>query len=196
MAGVPRMLRVHGVSNGTRKRIQTEQQRMENVLIIGCGRHGRIVAETISLAGKFTVCGFADDDPAKLGTRLDGIPVLGPWRQSAAQNCFVAIGHNETRRRICAEVVRAGRHLLTVISPAAYVSAHATLGAGTVVLAGAVIQAGATLGTGVLVNAGAAVDHDTTVGDFVHLGLNSTVESFAQVASGEWLAPGSVRGKA
>lgn len=175
------------------KKNEPEQQRMETVLILGCGRHGRIVAETIAHAGKFTVVGFADDDPAKTGTRIDGIPVLGPWRQSAASVCLVAIGHNETRRRICQEVVRAGRRLLTVISPHAYVSPHATIGAGSVVLAGAVIQAGATLGVGVLANAGAVVDHDAEVGDYVHLGLNATVESFAKVASGEWLAPGTVR---
>ena len=60
-------------------------------------------------------------------------------------------------------------------------------------LAGAVIQAGARLGENVLVNAGAVVDHDAEVGDDAHLGLNSTVESFAKVAAGEWLAPGAVR---
>ena len=127
---------------------------------------------------------------------IDGVPVLGPWRQSDEPLCFVAIGQNATRRRIFAEFVEAGRQVITVISPAAYVSPHARIGAGTVVLAGAVVQAGATLGEGVLVNAGAVVDHDAEVGDHAHLGLHSTVESFAKVAAGEWLAPGAVRLKA
>ncbi len=166
---------------------------MRNVLIIGCGRHGRIVAEAINQRGEFQIVGFADDDPAKRGTVIDGVPVLGPWQQCDAPLCFIAIGHNATRRRIFTELVRAGRQAITVISPAAYVSPHAQIGAGTVVLAGAVIQAGARLGENVLVNAGAVVDHDAEVGDDAHLGLNSTVESFAKVAAGEWLAPGAVR---
>ena len=166
---------------------------MQHVLIIGCGRHGRIVAEAIAHRGEFRVVGFADDDPAKRGTVIDGVPVLGPWRQCDGPLWFVAIGHNAARRRIFTELVHAGRPVITVISPAAYVSSHARIGAGSVVLAGAVIQAGATLGQNVLVNAGAVVDHDAAVGDHAHLGLHSTVESFANVAAGEWLAPGAVR---
>lgn len=166
---------------------------MRNVLIIGCGRHGRIVAEAITQRGEFRVVGFADDDPAKRGTVLDGVPVVGPWQQSDEPLCFIAIGHNATRRRIFTELLRAGRQLITVISPTAYVSPHAQIGVGSVVLAGAVIQAGATVGEIVLVNAGAVVDHDAVVGDYAHLGLHSTVESFAKVAAGEWLAPGAVR---
>lgn len=166
---------------------------MRNVLIIGCGRHGRIVAEAIAHGGEFRVVGFADDDPARRGAVIDGVPVLGSWRHSDEPLCFVAVGHNATRRRIFAELVAAGRQVITVISPAAYVSPHARIGAGTVVLAGAVIQAGATLGENVLVNAGAVIDHDAEVGDHAHLGLHSTVESFAKVAPGEQLAPGTVR---
>lgn len=166
---------------------------METVLILGGGQHGQIVAETIAHAGKFTVAGFADDDPAKVGTLVCGLPVLGAWRDRGEQNCFTAIGHNETRRRICDELVRQGRRLVTVISPSAHVSPRATIGAGSVVLAGAVVQAGAVVGCGVIVNAGAVVDHDAVVGDFAHVGVNATVASYGRVASGEWLAPGGVR---
>lgn len=169
---------------------------MENVLIIGCGRHGRIVAEAVARAGVMRVTGFADDDPGKAGTSIDGVAVVGPWRQAEGVACVVAIGNNATRQKIFAELRAAGRRLVTVISPGAQVSPGASIGVGSVVLAGAVIQAGATLGMNVLVNAGAVVDHDAEVGDHAHVGLNATVASFGKVAAGEWLAPGAVRLKA
>jgi sugar O-acyltransferase (sialic acid O-acetyltransferase NeuD family) len=169
---------------------------MRDIIIVGSGRHGRIVAEAIMLGGQMRVAAFADDDPAKEGTLIDGFSVIRNWRERTAESLVVAIGNNEIRRRIFDEALRAGRDLATIISPAGHVSRGARVGRGTVVLGGAVIQAGSTVGNNVLVNAAAVIDHDAEIGDHAHVGLNCTVASFGRVAVGEWLMHGTTRLKA
>lgn len=49
------------------------------IYIIGAGFAGRSIAEEIRSKGTAgEVVAFLDDDPAKIGRRIDGIPVLGP----------------------------------------------------------------------------------------------------------------------
>jgi len=52
------------------------------IYIIGAGLTGLTIAREIEAKGIFgTVVAFLDDDPAKIGTSLNGIPVLGPLEE-------------------------------------------------------------------------------------------------------------------
>ncbi len=165
---------------------------MKSLLIIGCGGHGRIVAEA---ARDFRVVGFADDDPHKVGTTVDGWTVLGAWPDVAADTCVVAIGHNAARRVVFGKLMQARRAKGVVIAPGAVVDRRAEVGLGSVVRGGGVGRAGAVIGAEVLVKADALVDHDAVVDDHAHVGLNSVVSSFARVGNGEWLPSGAVRAR-
>ena len=166
---------------------------MKELLVIGGGGHGRIIAEAVAQTGLYRVIGFGDDDPRKRGVRIDELIVLGPWSHINADAYIVAIGNNEMRRVVFERLVSAQKSVATIIHPRACVSQLATVGLGTVVLAGAVIQAGARLSENVIVNVGVVVDHDAQVGSHAHLAVSSTVVSFGRIASGEVLAPGTVR---
>jgi FlaA1/EpsC-like NDP-sugar epimerase len=51
------------------------------IYIIGAGFAGRAIAREIAVKGVFgKVVAFLDDDAVKIGTRIEGIPVLGPIR--------------------------------------------------------------------------------------------------------------------
>ncbi len=55
------------------------------IYIVGAGFAGRSITREIKLRGALgTVVAFMDDDPAKIGRRLEGIPVLGPIRDVAS----------------------------------------------------------------------------------------------------------------
>ncbi len=56
-----------------------KRRRGDRIYIIGAGITGVTLAREIHAKGIFgRVVAFLDDDPAKIGTRLDGVPVLGP----------------------------------------------------------------------------------------------------------------------
>ncbi len=56
---------------------------LRHVAIVGAGPLGRRIAARLRAAtwSGLNVVGFYDDDPAKIGTRIGGIPVLGPTDQ-------------------------------------------------------------------------------------------------------------------
>ena len=61
-----------------------DMKKTARLYIIGAGYAGRNLAEEIKAKAIFgTVVAFLDDDPVKIGTKIDGIPVLGPIRDVA-----------------------------------------------------------------------------------------------------------------
>ncbi len=61
---------------------QTEKE--PTIYVIGAGLAGTMLAREIRAKGIFgSVVAFLDDDPAKIGETIDGIPVLGPIDKAA-----------------------------------------------------------------------------------------------------------------
>ncbi|MDR0654674.1 MAG: polysaccharide biosynthesis protein [Treponema sp.] len=61
-----------------------KRQRTNQLYIIGAGFAGRTLAKEIREKAIFgEVVAFLDDDPAKIGRRIEGIPVLGPIKDVA-----------------------------------------------------------------------------------------------------------------
>lgn len=166
---------------------------MKKLIIIGCGAHGRVLAETASLTGLYEPVGFVDEDPARVGTRIMGLPVMADWKQSGAEAFVVGIGNNTHRAKFFERLRQAGADIVALVHPFSFVSRHAKLGSGSVVLAGGVVQSGAVVGANAILNIGSVVDHDAQVGDHAHLAPNSTLASFGKVGTGEVLAAGQVR---
>ena len=139
----------------------------ETIVVIGGGGHARVVLDILRCSGH-TAAGILDDSlPA--GTRIDGVPVLGPVADYEAyqENLFViAIGSNAVRRRIAEQLpVR----WYTAIHPRAVVAANAKIGAGTVIMANAVVNPGAVVGEHCILNTACVVEHDNRIGNYVHL---------------------------
>jgi sugar O-acyltransferase (sialic acid O-acetyltransferase NeuD family) len=166
------------------------------VLIVGGGGFGRSVADAITAAGQHAIAGFLDDRWPDLSSVL-GHAVLGrvsslpQWRDRVC-GVVVAIGDNTIRAELFLKANAAGMPLVTVTHPAASLSAHARIGAGSLVMAGAIIGTEAELGMGCLINAGAVVDHHAKVGAFAHLGVGACMASGAELGEGAWLREGVV----
>lgn len=59
--------------------VQEASSRRERILVVGAGEAGNLVAREIERYPEFgyRMIGFVDDDPAKLRSRIRGVPVLG-----------------------------------------------------------------------------------------------------------------------
>jgi len=59
---------------------------LRRILIAGAGQHGLSIGRELieRAASAVTVVGFLDDDPAKVGAVLHGVPVLGPLQDALA----------------------------------------------------------------------------------------------------------------
>lgn len=156
---------------------------MKRLIIIGAGDFGREVswvAERINaVTPVWELLGFVDDTPEKLGTVVDGYPVLGPVSSlsSVTEETWVvcSIGTGRTRRRVMERVLENPvLKAATLIDPAVIVGRNAWVGEGCVVCAGTVLAISSRLEPHVIVNLNCTIGHDTVLEPFctVHPGSN------------------------
>lgn len=168
---------------------------MRNVLIIGAGGHGKVVADTLIAMDGATQIAFLDDRFPGL-SQVSYWPVVGRadqiecYRDQFAE-VVVAIGHSETRLDYAQRALASGYQLPVVVHPFSYVSPSAVLGAGTVVFAGAVVQSDVKLGMACIINSGATVDHDSYLGTGVHVSPGANVGGGVEIADCTWIGIGA-----
>jgi sugar O-acyltransferase (sialic acid O-acetyltransferase NeuD family) len=163
------------------------------VVVIGAGGHAKVVISTLRAAGHEVAAVF-DDNPAKRGTRVLGVEVVGPIDSIADhpyESGIVAIGNNRLRKTI-ADRVGPGFHWVTAIHPGAHVDASLKIGAGSVVFVGAVIQPDVVIGAHVIINTGAIVEHDCTMGSFSQATSGTCLAGGVEVGEGAMLGIGTL----
>lgn len=163
----------------------------KQVIIIGAGGHGRVIADAVRLSGD-TVLGFLDDDSKKM-PEVCGIPVLGCVADyiKYPDAWFIAgTGKTSVRRKLAA--LLDGVKWYTAIHPSAVISDMETeIGEGTVVLANAVINACAKIGRHAIINTAAAVDHEARIGDFCHVAVGAKLAGAVTLGEGTWIGIGA-----
>lgn len=157
------------------------------IVIIGAGGHGRVLADIARLNGYGPILFLDDADvPGIAGKVCDYTRFLG------AADFFVAIGSNRVRKRISRELRENGAHVVNLIHPRAVIAEDATLGTGIAVMAGAIVNAGAHIGNGVILNTCSSVDHDCVVADYVHISVGAHLAGTVHVGEGTFVCAGAV----
>lgn len=169
------------------------------LLIVGAGGHGRVIADIAQQSGDWSQLAFVDEADG-LPSRIMDIPVLKSVEDSEGlrtryPDAVIAVGDCSRRMQLIDEFSALGFRLPVIRHPAAIVSRHAEIGAGSQILALGVINAGARTGVGCIINTSATVDHDCDLGDGVHLSPGAHLAGEVRIARCTWIGIGaSVRG--
>jgi sugar O-acyltransferase (sialic acid O-acetyltransferase NeuD family) len=173
---------------------------MEQLIIIGAGATGRELVSVISDINAqrptWKLIGFLDDDPAKQGRTLNGVPVLGPVatarKYQARAVIAIAVSHDEQRRqKIAAQLALEREQFAAIIHPSANISRFAQVGAGAVVLHNVVITHDTVIGEHVIIQYNVSVAHDVVIGDFVTIAPGAIISGFVHLGSGVYAGAGS-----
>lgn len=160
---------------------------MKNLLIIGAGGHGRVVAEVAEDCGYTQIAFLDDNSPDAIGKIAD----LEKFRNQF-EYAFVGIGNNRFRAELIDRLEKAGFTVPALIHPTAYVSRTAVIGKGTEIEPKAIVNANTTVGAGCIIQIGGIVDHNVVLGDCVHINAGSIVKAGAEVAAYTKLEAGQV----
>jgi sugar O-acyltransferase (sialic acid O-acetyltransferase NeuD family) len=168
------------------------------ILLLGAGGHARACIDVIEQEGRFQVAGLVGMSD-EIGSNVLGYRVLGTDADLSAllrgiTFAFVTVGQIksfEHRVRLFNLLEQQGCTLPVMISPRAYVSSHAVLGAGTIVMHGAIVNAGAIVGRNCIINSQSLVEHDVVIADHCHIATAVAVNSGAHIGSSTFIGSNS-----
>ena len=168
------------------------------ILLIGAGGHAKSCVDVIEQENKFQIIGLvgASDE---VGTHLLGYEVLGTDEVlsellSLTEFALIAVGQigvNENRSNLFSRITNFGFKSPIVTSPLAFVSPHAVIGKGTVVMHHATINAGASIGENCIINSHVLVEHDVVVEDHCHIATSATINGGSSVGRSSFIGSGS-----
>ena len=160
----------------------------EKLLLLGAGGFGRVVLEH---ASEQYDCAFLDDG-CEIGTLVNGKPIIGKIADAEKfypeyKLLLVTIGNNRLREDVYKRASAIGYTFPNIIVSSAYVSPHALLGTGVIILNNAVVQNSAKVGSGTILNPGVEAHHDSTIGNYCLIYTNSVVRSLTHVGDRAWI---------
>jgi sugar O-acyltransferase (sialic acid O-acetyltransferase NeuD family) len=173
------------------------------LVVIGAGGFGRETVEAVRALNSrgdaaWQLIGYLDDEPARHGTLIDGVPVLGGITELAEMpnaSVVVCTGRPDnylSRPRIVAALGLPPERYATIIHPSATVSSTSRIGPGSVLLAYVVLTAAVVVGSHVAVMPHVTLTHDDVVGDFATLAAGVRLGGGVHIASGAYIGAGAL----
>lgn len=163
---------------------------MKNLILIGGGGHCKACIDVIEACKEYKIHGIID---ARLpaGSHVLGYVVLGgdnliEQLVRSDHSFLVTVGqiHSaDIRASIYDKVEAIGGTLATVISPLAYLSKHARIGKGVILMHHAVVNAAASIGDNCIINTKAVIEHDASIGDHCHISTGAIINGNVSVGS-------------
>ncbi len=165
---------------------------MKELVIIGAGGHGRVIADIAQKSGVYKTISFLDDGDAK---ETMGLPIIGQSsdveKYANTADIFVAIGNNAVRGEFIERLLAMNANVPTLIHPSAIIGACVEIGVGTAIMAGAVINPCSKLGKGVILNTCSSIDHDCAIGDYVHIAVGAHLAGAVSIGKKTWVGAGA-----
>jgi sugar O-acyltransferase (sialic acid O-acetyltransferase NeuD family) len=170
----------------------------EPLLLIGAGGHAMACIDVIEQEGRFQIAGVVGK-AHECGTDVLGYPVLGhdedlPRLLSKTPNALITVGQIKTpeiRIRLFKQIQSLGGQLSSIFSNKAYISKHARIGVGTIIMHGAIVNAGASVGDNCIINSLALIEHDATVADHCHVATGALLNSGVRLGAGSFVGSGA-----
>ena len=172
---------------------------MDEIILIGAGGHARSCIDVVECENHFKIAGLVGKNES-IGENTVGYPVIGvdddlEGLRQRFTYALVTVGQiksSETRTKIY-ELLKSLEFQLPIItSPSAYVSKHARIGEGSIVMHSAIANSNAHIGVNCIINNKALVEHDAKIGDHCHIATGAIVNGGVQVGEGSFIGSGAV----
>ena len=190
---------------------------MDEIILIGGGGHCESVIDVIEQESRFKIAGIIDKSEF-MGSKIFDYKVIASDDdlEKLAQKyryAIVTVGQIKSpslRIKLFDRAERIGFIMPSIISPRAYVSKHAYIGAGSVVMHDVMVNANARIGKNCIINTKSLIEHGSEVGDNCHIstavcinggviiesscfiGSNATLRDHIVVKSNSFIRAGSL----
>ena len=166
-----------------------------DLIILGAGGHGQVVADIARQMKKYDSVQFLDDNSdLAIGPCSDFVKY-----KFADVEMYPAFGNNVARVEWEMKLLKEGISLATIIHPLAYISPNAHISAGSVFMPYSVVNTGCEIGMACIINCSAILDHHCILEDGCHIAPGAIVKGgnhlppFTKVDSGEVIERDSLK---
>ena len=172
---------------------------MEKILLVGGGGHCKSVIDVIEQEGRFEIAGIVEkykgESKALFGYALIGSDDELATLRKEYKYALVTVGQiysNSIRRKLFEQLKALDFTLPSIISPYAYVSPHASIDEGSVVMHHAIINAAAKVGKNCIINTKALLEHDVVVEDHTHISTNAILNGNVCVKANSFVGSSAI----
>ena len=172
---------------------------MDKILLIGAGGHARSCIDVLEEENQFEIAGLIEKGESISNESL-GYPVIGTdddlkvLRQQY-KNALITVGQIKSpkiRIKLYKLLKELDYTLPIIISPHAYVSKHAQIGEGSIIMHGVIINANAKIGNNCIINNRALIEHDAVIGDHCHIATGAIINGEVFVGNETFIGSGAV----
>jgi len=172
----------------------------EQIILIGAGGHCKSCIDVIEQQGRFEIAGIVDrENHPEVNAVLD-YPILGTDKdlselKKTYDYALVTVGQIKSplsRIQLYNLLKDLKFSLPIVVSPIAYVSRHASIGEGTIVMHHALVNAGVTIGANCIINNKALVEHDAIIEEHCHIATAAIINGGVKVGAGTFFGSNAV----
>ena len=164
-----------------------------NLVLIGGGGHCVSVIDIIENGNKFNILGILDSDIIE--NNILGYKILGDDNlitELVNENTYflITVGQIKScsvRKKISKILKQNNAKLATIISSLGYVSKHAQIGEGTVIMKHALVNAKSKIGKNCIINTKSNIEHGVIIGDFCHISTCAVVNGDSIVEKGSFI---------
>ena len=163
------------------------------IILIGAGGHAKSCIDVIEQQDKFKIAGLIGKKE-ELGRKVCGYSIFGidndlPDLFKQYKCAHISIGQIDTgiRNNIYSQITKIGFSIPTIISPNAYVSNHADIGNGNIIMHGVIINAGVKIGDNCIINSKALIEHDVHIENGCHISTNSILNGNVKIGTGTFI---------
>jgi sugar O-acyltransferase (sialic acid O-acetyltransferase NeuD family) len=160
----------------------------ENLILIGGGGHCKSCIDVIEQEGRYEIKGIVDRKE-NIGKKVLGYEIIACDDDLEAlakvYDCFlITLGQlksSKIRVKLYEALKVLQKKMPVVVSPRAYVSPHARIEEGTIIMHDVVVNAGAKIGYNSIVNTKALLEHDACVGNHNHISTKAVLNGDVKV---------------
>lgn len=168
------------------------------LILIGGGGHCAACIDVIEQEDKFDIVGIVDNNSDH--ERIFEYPLLGgdadlPKLRTNYAHVLITVGQIKTplpRIRLFDYAKSLGFVIPAIISPRAYISKHAQIGEGTIIMHNALVNSRATIGSNCIINTNALIEHDAIIEDNCHISTAATINGGTLVKRGTFVGSNAV----
>lgn len=172
---------------------------MNKIILIGAGGHAKACIDVIESFGEFSIAGLVEKKQIS-SNKILGYPLIGTDDdlenlRKEFDNAIITVGQLKTataRKFLFNLIKKLDYHLPTIISPKSYVSKHAKIGEGTIIMHGVVVNANAVIGKNCIINNKALIEHDVFIGDNCHISTGAIINGEVKIGDECFIGSGSI----